>query len=120
MGIVSHDTDILTVYGGVCKWGNVNLWGMFCGTGRLRLLFAWGWWGAIDGRIAALADHGQRTLVRVRLRSPISGFVRTCTEGVSVSFPNDSKCGFSFDEIHDLRNLMREPALASALDEVSR
>ena len=76
--------------------------------------------GAIDGRIAALADSGQRTLVRVRLRSPISGFVRTCTEGVSVSVPNDSKCGFSFDEIHGLRNLMREPALASALDEVSR
>ena len=25
--------------------------------------------GAIDGRIAALADSGQRTLVRVRLRS---------------------------------------------------
>ena len=41
MGIVSHDTDILTVYGGVCKWGNVNLWGMFCGTGRLRLLCGW-------------------------------------------------------------------------------
>ena len=45
MGIISHDTDILTVYGGVCKWGNVNLWGMFCGTGRLRLLCACGWWG---------------------------------------------------------------------------
>ena len=56
----------------------------------------------------------------VRQSLPVSGFVRTCTEGVSVSIPNDSKCGFSFDEIHGLRNLMREPALASALDEVSR
>ena len=31
-----------------------------------------------------------------------------------------SKCALSFDEIHGLRNLMREPASASALDEVSR
>ena len=31
-----------------------------------------------------------------------------------------SKCALSFDKIHGLRNLMREPASASALDEVSR
>ena len=31
-----------------------------------------------------------------------------------------SKCVFRFGEIHGLRNLTREPALASALDEVSR
>ena len=68
--------------------------------------------GAIDGRIAALAEHGQRTLYQV--------LCEHAQKGVSVSVPNDSKCGFSFDEIHGLRNLMREPALASALDEVSR
>ena len=76
--------------------------------------------GAIDGRIAALADSGQRTLVRVRLRSLYQVLCEHAQKGVSVSVPNDSKCGFSFDEIHGLCNLMREPASASALDEVSR
>lgn len=33
-----------------------------------RTTVQWPGWG-IDGRIAALAEHGQRTLVRVRLQS---------------------------------------------------
>ena len=40
-------------------------------------------------------------------------------EGVCL-FSNDETCALSFDEIHGLCNLTREPAFASALDEVSR
>ena len=72
--------------------------------------------GGDDRAVAGMGDGGGARPSAL----PVSGFVRACTEGVSVSFPNDSKCGFSFDEIHGLRNLMREPALASALDEISR
>ena len=71
--------------------------------------------GAIDGRIAALAEHGQRTLVRVRLRSLYQVLCEHAQKGVSVSVPNDSKCGFSWQEIQHLRRLAHELAYASAL-----